>query len=459
MQTVTFQCGHCGKLMGVGTAYLGQQVRCPHCQQVVLAPATSAPVPPAPEPSPPPPPAPAPAFPDPTLDLSRNEPESIFSVTAASEDLFEVSPSRPRLELPPSDLAAPSPAPEPHPSGLEQTGFLPHEPGPESTAAYVAPPREPPGLEPTSFLPETPAAPSEPVSNGVPGPIADLAEPSLAPARRPALSAPIAGNSLGFWILILSLVSYSILATVFVVILLVRQNLAGPGNLLRELPDVDGDTPGGQRKKVSWKVDEKIHRLPIPAEQRVGLNQTIQVGDLEITPRKVERKTVRVFVENWAEPEKCNNPSLVLHLRLRNVSSDFRFAPLDNYFDRHFNPRSGDSKPLTCLEICGKTFYGGPARWYPRDRDPNKRLNREWVEARQPVAEPLNPGQACDIFVCTDGNDETVSPTLAECQGTLLWRVHLRRGLVRVAGRDVPATAVIGVPFRKREIVTVDGTP
>src|SRR5437763_1339138 len=39
MQTTNFQCGHCGNLMAVTANMLGQQVRCPNCQQVVLAPA------------------------------------------------------------------------------------------------------------------------------------------------------------------------------------------------------------------------------------------------------------------------------------------------------------------------------------------------------------------------------------------------------------------------------------
>ena len=37
MATVNFQCGHCAKLMAVNATFLGQQVRCPHCQQVVVA--------------------------------------------------------------------------------------------------------------------------------------------------------------------------------------------------------------------------------------------------------------------------------------------------------------------------------------------------------------------------------------------------------------------------------------
>ena len=38
MQTVNFQCGHCGKLLAVQRQHLGQQVRCPSCQQIVVAP-------------------------------------------------------------------------------------------------------------------------------------------------------------------------------------------------------------------------------------------------------------------------------------------------------------------------------------------------------------------------------------------------------------------------------------
>jgi len=43
MQTVNFQCGNCNNLMAVSAEFLGQQVRCPHCQAVVVAPAAPAP--------------------------------------------------------------------------------------------------------------------------------------------------------------------------------------------------------------------------------------------------------------------------------------------------------------------------------------------------------------------------------------------------------------------------------
>src|SRR5205085_5006316 len=80
METVNFQCGHCQQLLAVNKDHLGQQVRCPHCQQVVVAPLPS------------PPAAAAPPFPDsvePTYQYTTSEDQdSIFSAPAESEDLF-----------------------------------------------------------------------------------------------------------------------------------------------------------------------------------------------------------------------------------------------------------------------------------------------------------------------------------------------------------------------------------
>src|SRR6478735_10624710 len=86
MQTVNFQCGHCGKLMAVGRENLGQQVRCPHCQQVVLAPSSEAP---APEPEP---------APSPFGDL--NEHEDIFTQKSETDDVLFGQHDAPRLEMP-----------------------------------------------------------------------------------------------------------------------------------------------------------------------------------------------------------------------------------------------------------------------------------------------------------------------------------------------------------------------
>src|SRR5262249_43158565 len=45
MQTLTFQCGNCSKSLMVDSGLLGTKVRCPHCRQVVMAPARGVSVP------------------------------------------------------------------------------------------------------------------------------------------------------------------------------------------------------------------------------------------------------------------------------------------------------------------------------------------------------------------------------------------------------------------------------
>src|SRR5262249_52684111 len=118
MQTVNFQCGHCRNVMGVNAAYLGKQVRCPHCQQVVLAPAQAAapaPVPtvvPAPVPSPIPAPAPVPVPvgggppPGPGVGQSKpHDPEDSIFGEQVDEDLFG-SPPKSKVELPPEAIRA-----------------------------------------------------------------------------------------------------------------------------------------------------------------------------------------------------------------------------------------------------------------------------------------------------------------------------------------------------------------
>lgn len=67
MQPLTFSCSTCGKLMGVPPELAGRQVRCPHCQAVVVAPPARGP---APVPVVPPPPRPA--TPEPTFAPAPN---------------------------------------------------------------------------------------------------------------------------------------------------------------------------------------------------------------------------------------------------------------------------------------------------------------------------------------------------------------------------------------------------
>ena len=107
METVNFQCGHCRQLLAVSKQHLGQQVRCPHCQQVVVAPPPES----APAPSPPaPPPPPLHDFLDSPFGFHqppREETDSIFSAPAESDNLFGAAPSA-HVEMPPAATPLPN---------------------------------------------------------------------------------------------------------------------------------------------------------------------------------------------------------------------------------------------------------------------------------------------------------------------------------------------------------------
>ena len=456
METVNFQCGHCGKLMGVSTAFLGQQVRCPHCQGIVVAPAASA--------------APAPPS-DPTdstiaFDSKPDvEPDSIFSPPeASSDDLFD-RPSAPQIEMPPDqtelllNVPAPAPAPAPQP------------PFPATTQTFLpgGPPQAPIDTNaPTVALTTSESAPTW-MTNGPGGASTTLLQPEptaslpvevpsavVRPARRPSGGA----GPLTF-IIIFSLISYALLATVYIIVLV--NNRPNPYPLLEFMPDVDGDNPGvkkGQARTLTEKKIRELNQTDLPKSLIVGLGKTIRVGDLEVKPLKVELRTVGVLDEHHPRPEPCPHESLVLTLQVRNLATDYRFSPLDNYFDRKYDHflvdptknRAG-AEPMTFLVVGKKRFFGGPAEWVPRKRSPQLKIDRQWIDAagRTNTDEGLAPGAVLQTTICTDGFDPDVANTLDTYEGPLLYRVHVRRGLVAVGDRRVSATAVIGVEFTDRD--------
>jgi hypothetical protein len=459
METVNFQCGHCGKLMGVSTEFLGQQVRCPHCQGVVVAP--SATVPAATDPS------------DTVAFESKSDAEhdSIFSPPdAGSEDVFgrDLSP-RPEMPADATELLlnVPAPttpsAPQPQPN-LEMTQpFFPNtEPSPAASAqteAITASDATPawmsngPG-DATTILDEQPA-PTGNMPMGAPTSV-------VRPSRRPASTA-----GLLTFIIIFSLVSYSVLATVYIILLL--NNRKDPYPLLEFMPDNTGDNPGVKKSEgriLGPEQTRELNRKQLPDQLRVGLGKTLRVGDLEIKPIKVEVRTVGVKDENHEKAEPCPNESVVLTLELRNLATDYRFSPLDNYFDRkweHFNDpkrnRAGP-EPMTFLQIGKKPFFGGPAEWVPRKRRAASKIDRQWVDLpgrKNFDDDGLAPGATVLTTVCTDGYDPAVVNALEnhdeKRDGKLIYRVLVRRGLVTVGdNKRVAATAVIGVEFTREDV-------
>ncbi len=475
MQTVPFPCGHCGKLIAINSQHLGQQVRCPYCQQVVIAPLSAdASIGRTPDPSPLPP-APSSDLTERVLPapVSANTAEDIFSPVNADDDLFGRS-EVPRIEMPPESLPpalaggnAVSP-PEP-PSSPAST--LPWAQGPPDAAppAPLAPFAQ---NESTAVLHESgaPPWPADPLPAMLPLSSAETPpSPPLAPSaleedkgkdasartRRPTQAkAP--------WFLLLvfcPLLLYSIFISLFAFLL--YRNHQQLQEKLHErfdtMPDV-GDDPGVRRgKKVSLtdRYKPELATLRLPESLCTTLGKPLRIGDLQVTPNRVERKRVFIIVES-ARPEPCPHDSLVLYLNLKNLSPDYAFAPLDNYFDRYWRPGLDLIPPLTLLEVGNKyRCYGGPAHWYPRG-DPANR--REWVQGRRDQGDFLQPGEEKEMFVCTDGDDAEAAAVLFGAEsgegyhGSFLWRVRVRRGLVRFGNKAYSATAVIGVRFNDSDI-------
>jgi hypothetical protein len=454
MQTVNFQCGHCGKLMAVTENLLGQQVRCPHCQQVVVAP------PPVAAPPPPfPPPAPlVPEQPVFTAPLPPAEHESIFTPPEeGDEDLFGAG-SRPQVELPPAPVWEPPPAPPPVPPLVESPPAPPPVPPSlglppiEPTVTYLprdqatAPDTHMTGarvdgdiasLPPTDLMPPAPVAEDGPPSG--PPPSGIVAPPSAVRA------APRGGG----WLLpVLGI--YSVMATLCMIAMVAVAMMARQqqDDILDRLPD-DGDYRGAshsQQKSGPKRLDFKtipLHRLP--DRLRVPVGSSIRVGDLKLSPTKVELRRIKTQSGNY-NPDERTDDSLVLWLDLENVSRDVVFRPMDPFFDRKWHGGFESNTPFTYVEMGNQRFYGGPCDWPPgKDNSPEKVIGQNYDRV-------LSPGEKMETFVCTNP-DNHVGAALAGYRGQVVYRVRFRRGLVPLLhGGEASATAVIGVVFSPQDV-------
>jgi hypothetical protein len=471
MQSVNFRCGHCNNLMEVDEDLLGQQVPCPHCQQIVVltlpTPAAEpASVPLAPPVAPPlaaestgfafqavagAPPGPEPPRPPSSGNIAFNLPkateeDSIFEpVEAGSDSLFDIE-VRPTVELPPDAVFLPPGAPP-----VRQITAAEPPPPPEAPALVVA---TGPAIAPDEPAPVALATP-EPV---LPPPDITPAVPDLGTVQESAVAEtapllPVGPRAVhtdkGSWFLALvfiPLCTYAVLATVLIIVLYTRLQDAYRRSPLEELHDLEGEFKGAShQKRGAITYDRAPPETPLPAYLTTHLGQPLRVGDLEVTPEKVELRRLRVRVDTFnAELEK--EPSLVLYLHLRNLARDVVFCPTDPFFERRWKEgQSRALRPYTYLEIGGRKFYGGPFAWRPGQR------RRESIEGQR--HQPLQPGEAVDTLICTD-SDDRVAQVLAASRGPLLWRVQLRRGLVAVRNREVSATAVVGVAFTAEDVVS-----
>jgi hypothetical protein len=316
----------------------------------------------------------------------------------------------------------------------------PAPPAPNSleTLTYDAPPPEP-------------YAPSEP--DGHPEPAAREYRPRQPRPETPATPAFA-------WILL----AYSALATVAAGVFAYQYFTAEPkgDHPFKSIPDFYGQYEKANRKQLSFRglPDPKTD---VPADLRVKLGEEVTVGDLQVRPTAVYQQVMSLTRELKAQANRTGEAStgLVLTLHVKNLSADTTFHPDDPAFNRAIE--KDQPLPYTALQA-GRDFYYGPFAW-PFEEE----IQDAYIEGLKNPEEPLGPGQERDVWI-------TVAPDGAKTAGErkvgeylrylrkekkfdvpFLWRVQLRRGLVRAKGDDgqdveVSATAVIGVEFRADQV-------
>lgn len=194
--------------MGVPGELAGRQVRCPHCKQVVTAPAAAAPPvapPPVPvvaAPEPVPPPAPEPELRAFNLPQNKESADSILSDADESED--EVFGSKPAVRLtalPPPDAPVPPPTVEPV-APSDPFGFGPMtapaapEPKPApnpliTETVFDLPPSVRPAPTPPAASPP-PAGPANPFAEfEAPATRLPIPQPAPAPVPHPVAAKPV----------------------------------------------------------------------------------------------------------------------------------------------------------------------------------------------------------------------------------------------------------------------------
>jgi hypothetical protein len=201
----------------------------------------------------------------------------------------------------------------------------------------------------------------------------------------------------------------------------------------RSLRSGDKASANGSRavdESVPRSVESKSQEPlpPIPFSNVTTLHKTVRIGDVEITPLEIDYgplELLRSFNSDDYSHDfrREESSSLILKLRLTNVSSDHKFAPLDRGLIRDQN----SALDRTYIATAGADKIG----LFPLA------LDSEWAI----------PGQYFSVLSSRE-NVETLlasEPVSADrLQGELTWRIRLRVGPYR--------TDVLGVRFTRSDL-------
>lgn len=170
--------------------------------------------------------------------------------------------------------------------------------------------------------------------------------------------------------------------------------------------------------------DDEASLPPLPSQNLTSLGEPVRLGSVEVTPLGVERRKLELLrAVDPGEARQTRIPSLLLRVRLKNVSPEWTFAPLE------------PSAVRECLGLPSETFVEserGKIGMYPLA------LQSEWALAGQEFPS-LDPGESAETFLATAA---TPDDRLGD---SLIWYARLR-----VSPHQ---TDVLGVRFSRTEII------
>ncbi len=188
-------------------------------------------------------------------------------------------------------------------------------------------------------------------------------------------------------------------------------------------PPIDTRPDPGLRASHSRKVDAPS---PIPPGNRIELGRTLKIGSLEFTPIELVETRVKLWREgiDGSNEERAGGESAMsLKVRVRNVSPDLIFAPLDEAFVRDRD----HALPDGYLE----NDRGDRIYLYPLA------VQSEWSIEGENFRE-LKPGEIMESNICT------VEFGAAQFHSSMTWRIRLRTGIDR--------TEIVGVVVRPSDL-------
>lgn len=187
--------------------------------------------------------------------------------------------------------------------------------------------------------------------------------------------------------------------------------------------------PADSRPDLGQAAARGRPALPIPpiAEDHItAMKQPIRLGDLQVTPIRIDSGPVTLEHlprEPGSEQREEGKDALFLRLRLRNLSHDAAFTPLERSFVRE--PDRG--MPDSFIE----TGRNERIEIYPLAQE------SEWAIEGQDFP-AIKPGESAEVVIVSD------TDALGRLSNPLTWRVRLRV--------SPDATEIVGIRFGVHEV-------